>query len=150
MKKVFLTAIATLLLLLFPVGAFGCVCIIKSPSEALKEAKAVFSGKIIDVRETDVIVQVEKVWKGELPEKFKLYTGSRSDTCNFRFESGEKYLIYAVEYTYRENDGPILKASKCLGTKNLKYAEKDLKELDKSITPKEKVPASHGAASPRR
>jgi hypothetical protein len=136
MGKYGLKAAAALLIFLSPVDALSCVCISKPPAESLQEAGAVFSGKIVALRATEVVVQVEKVWKGQLPESFTLYVGSRNNTCNYRFERGEKYLIYAVEHPNGGGGGPALKASKCLGTKKLRHAEKDLQEFEKVAPPK--------------
>src|SRR3954471_9247688 len=116
-------------------------------SEELKRATVVFSGKVVaeeyqdvgpgapleDARAKVLVVRikVERWWKGGSAREVSLRTsvtkmpdGSiRSYAEDFRFTSGESYLIYAFEFKGR------LGTSECTRTRKLSQAEDDLREL---------------------
>ena len=125
-----------LCLLLLGNVALGCACTTPDVPEALKRADAVFSGQAIAMKDGRVRFKVERVWKGiSTAEATLLNSGAliskdkairvfkRVTGCNFEFEKGEKYLVYAAR------NGEFFDAHVCSRTKKLTDAGSDLKEL---------------------
>ena len=103
--------------------------------DALSEARAVFSGKILKIKRgipTDadaappvqVTFKVSKVWKNVKTEKVIVMTDRDIyGMCGMPFEVGESYLVYACEW--KEADG--LGTGQCTRTIEMSLAEDDLK-----------------------
>ena len=121
--------------------AFACSCAPPdSPSEELTRSAAVFSGKVIDIREykdpnsttisstdpTTVVFEVDTVWKG--PSNATVYfTTPRSEaSCGFSFAEGEEYIVYS------RNGSSV---SLCSRTNTLSQAQVDLEELGEGRSP---------------
>ena len=122
--------------------AFGCVCEIDphpTPEKiradrlsAFEKATVVFSGEVVAMDTLTVKFKVDKIWKGDEAEEITMLTGTKdngdgtitSSTCDYGFENGKQYLIYAY--------GPMaeLKTHKCSRTMLLKDAETEMKGLD--------------------
>lgn len=146
-------------------SAFGCVCVpVGGVKEELKEAGAVFSGKLIakefrkstnDTLEAfsgltdeqrskaEILVykfQVENWWKGKSTKEVVLFTGQIKlahgevgvSSCDFPFELGKRYLVYAFKVEYD------LSTNACTRTKKLEKAGEDLKVLGKGWKPKKR------------
>jgi hypothetical protein len=123
-------------------AAHACECI-RTPTvgEAFEEADAVFSGKVISVRDYRARIQIERVWKGTLPAEVTSFTSDRiidrrgkrpqvvilTSSCGMVFREGESYLVYAT--------GKNLKPTECSRTSYLGLAQEDLKELGAGYAP---------------
>ncbi|HXG86613.1 MAG TPA: hypothetical protein VNI84_21525 [Pyrinomonadaceae bacterium] len=118
-------------------NVFACRCV-TDPNQNLDQkinddfetAKAVFSGKVIEVipsrinQEILVKISVEESWKENLPEEITVATDNSS--CGYRFEKGKSYLVFAKSF-----DEYNLSTSKCVGNRELTTATKELKILGK-------------------
>ncbi len=102
-------------------------CAFVTPIERLKTSKAVFSGRVIEVKESEGIqvarFKVSKSWKytraGEL-----IVTNHIHHEGPY-FHEGKGYLVYAYE---REGK---LSTGGCSGTVEFGYAQDQMKQLDK-------------------
>jgi len=161
MKK-FLAFICLSFLLLGYDVAMACSCAPSgSPSEELKEAQAVFAGKVVRVREprskpvrnrrgrvvavrvsliAKISFEVAKVWKGPDKDTILVETMTGCCACGYSFVEGEQYLVYA----YGDGKNRLL-ASICSRTKRLEAAQEDLAELGEG-----KVPVRRAAPSRER
>lgn len=123
------------LLLSFDVS-YACSCAPPpSAAQALGQAGAVFSGKVLQVKRVkrgdgvDGLLQVEVVfavntsWKGDGRRVTSVFTASNSAACGYSFKRGMTYLVYAGESQGK------LATTICSRTKRLKDAREDLKEL---------------------
>ncbi|HET8670035.1 MAG TPA: hypothetical protein VFM05_05240 [Candidatus Saccharimonadales bacterium] len=101
-----------------------------TPLEELKEAAAVFIGKVKKVNEDGRArifeFEVEKYWKGASRKVINVHSGKH--IYGSRFSMGQKYLVYA----YGEGE---LGTSRCTRTKSLESATFDLKELGEGKVP---------------
>ncbi|MCG3087725.1 hypothetical protein [Sporosarcina cyprini] len=134
--------IGMLLLLLFflvwskPEEVSACSCVMPPPvDQALEEAKAVFSGKVVGITESTkswnrgktVTFQVNEIWKGEETGKIEIRTGLDDGDCGFPFVEGESYLVFAtVNEMYGKN---TLATGICHRTASLADASEELSEL---------------------
>jgi hypothetical protein len=120
--------------LLCSVESFACTCPRENPPGTesilpdITKVKAVFSGKVIDIRmtgskELSVTIKVEKTWKGELPNEVTVFT-SRT-TCGYVFTKGESYLVYANAHS----SGKGFFTDVCIGNKKLVDAKRNLEAL---------------------
>jgi hypothetical protein len=127
--------------------AQACSCAAITLEQQLAYADYAFAGMVVDV---DTIhsnsslsafliatIAVEKVWKGDVPAQFKVWTRSSSASCGYndpwaRFEIGEKFVLYASD----PSDG-ISGVYTNLCTRNAKYADaaEDLVRLGKASNP---------------
>lgn len=109
--------------------------------DAVNDADVVFSGKVISIQDYRARFKVERVWKGSLPTyvtsfmhkiSVENWGGKRrtiieEGTCDYEFNNGESYLVYAK--------GKHLKPVICSRTKVLASAQEDLKELGEGHAP---------------
>jgi hypothetical protein len=130
--------LAATLLLLFNDAAFGCVCVsIPTVADSLKKADAVFSGRVESISNKRATLKIEQVWKGELSGDVVMLLGGSTfkpkrkvaikfpfTSCDYEFDVGERYLIYASHM-----EGKYFRTWKCTRTRRLQYAEEDLHEL---------------------
>jgi hypothetical protein len=99
-------------------------------TEARNKSKAVFSGTVvaIDKKPGDLYVavrfKIEESWKGTLSKEATVFTGQGGGDCGYKFEVGQRYLVYA----YRYNDAD-LGTNICQRTASLIEAAEDLKVL---------------------
>ena len=103
--------------------------------EARKQSKAVFVGKVREIitpaepSSISVIFQVQTGWKGIKSEAITILTG-REDSCGYRFQLGEVYLVYAYQSSITH-----LGTSICVRTKPFQTELIDLKYLGKPKFP---------------
>lgn len=128
------------LVMLARVEGFACTCGAPNPNQSLKrqvtaalsESRAVFSGRVLEVTDNPeafgvvVKLRVERHWKGSPPLEVRLFTGRGGGDCGYRFEVGERYLVYA--YGPRASE---LSTNICQRTAKLSEAAKDLRVLGK-------------------
>jgi hypothetical protein len=102
-------------------------------TQARDKAKAVFSGEVVEVIENpqvfyiEVRFKVENSWKHVRTDQLVIRTGRGGGDCGYRFEVGERYLVYAYG-----SDVPAFETNICQRTKRLIDAQEDLKLLGKS------------------
>src|SRR5215510_6048504 len=144
---------------IFP-QALACTCIPRSnpPKKELEQASFVFSGKVVNadasywlginrefpffhiiVWETYMVFSVKEVWKGEVTTEIRIKSDISS--CNFNFEEGREYLVYAGG-----NDLGSISTNYCTRTARLIDASEDLAVLGKGGRPK--LPSVMSAVPP--
>ncbi len=121
--------------------ALACSCVHPDPPlNELARSAAVFSGKVIQVREfhdpnsttisstdpTTVVFEVETIWKGPSYETMYFTTRRSEASCGFTFVEGEEYIVYS-------HDGSNV--SLCSRTSILSQAHDDLEELGEGRAP---------------
>ena len=101
-----------------------------TPLEELKEAAAVFVGKVKQVNEEGPAriteFEVERYWKG--PSRKTITVRSGKALYGYRFTRDQKYLVYA----YGKDE---LETSRCSRTKSIESATNDLKQLGEGKEP---------------
>lgn len=130
--------LAAVVLLVASGTGFACDCglpragkpIKQLITEARNKSSAVFLGTVmaVDRKPGDLYVAVrfktEEFWKGALGNEVTVFTGVGRGDCGYKFEVGERYLVYA----YRYNDTE-LGTNICQRTAELIEATLDLKVL---------------------
>lgn len=148
--------LSTLLLFLHPSTGYACSCVQPPPVQnALDDASAVFSGKVVDIEEQTpvsrfisdilttfsddepdfpqktVVLEVTSTWKGVSTSQITVKTGLGGGDCGFEFAVGQTYLVYA--------HGDDLHTSVCTRTTELSAANEDLSVLGQGKPPAEQV-----------
>ena len=119
------------LALTFGAGAAkACSCApLPAPAIALKEAKAVFVGRVTSIQkdklQQEVGFDVIKIWKGISKNTATILTATNRAACGVNFEKNEKYLVYAFKNQGDEN----LRTNLCTRTRPLTTADDDLNAL---------------------
>lgn len=93
----------------FPSITSACSCAeLPSVEEELEQSTAVFSGKVLGVREKrslngymkkSVLFEVKNTWKGVKQSQMIITTGQGGGDCGIDFIVGKEYLVYANEST---------------------------------------------------
>jgi hypothetical protein len=96
------------LILLAAPAAYACECEPPSQSKAFRRAAAVFAGKVIEVRDSNLPIvegsdysvavkfRVSRYWKGSGKPELTVHTEQGVLSCNqFKFQESEEYLVYA-------------------------------------------------------
>lgn len=151
MKKV-MPIFAFIFISILPMGTFpsivsACKCAeLPSVKEEFERSQAVFSGKVLDVREKksskeyitkSVLFEVTNTWKGGKQSQIIITTGQGGGDCGFDFKEGKEYLVYANESTmYGEKS---LVSIMCDRTNELRSLQEDLKILGEGQPPTEEV-----------
>ena len=117
--------------------AFACVCrgVQQPPCVAFDDATAVFSGTVTGIveapfQEGDILhsllisFSIEHFYKGSSTPQITVATVTGTD-CDFGFEKGEKYFVYA----YRDSKRNRLVTGVCTRTKKLSYADEDISHV---------------------
>lgn len=87
-----------------PLKVSACSCDIPTDAiEGMAHADAVFTGEVKEIKKSKinrdaydaVLIQVDEIWKGINESQVIVYTGWTS--CQFEFEKGEQYLLYAYK-----------------------------------------------------
>ncbi len=124
-----------------PMSARACSCVwIPAPLVALGEAEAVFSGTVVAKQDASkpradrriggmeyvkYTIAVLEVWKGELADTITVKTPRGGGICEYPFEIGTQYLIYADTRA----DTGCLRTNLCTRTKPLEHADEDIAGL---------------------
>ena len=148
--------LASLLIFSFVVfaanSAHACLCLPLKPRKALKEAKAVFIGKAVEVKRseqkfTEFIVkfEVERYWKNVPGPYVTVVTAMPGGgSCGLRVVEGKSYLIFAY------GEGRI-ETSIC-SARAVENATEELKKLGKGkaveVIPPPPSPPSNNAMQP--
>ncbi len=140
--KRFKIAVLSILLSILSLSIFSstgyvCSCLPPgTPQEEMAKMDAVFSGKVLDVKEkfnstTEVKISVSETWKGVTSKEVVVYTAMDSAACGVFFEKDKEYLVYA-----HLEDGEYT-TYLCSRTAELAQAQADLKELGEGTEPTE-------------
>ena len=131
----------------FPSITNACSCAeLPSVEEELERSKAVFSGKVIDIREKRslngyisklVFFEVTNTWKGVEQSEIIITTGQGGGDCGFDFKVGQEYLVYANESTMY--GAKSLVSTICNRTNELSSLQEDLKILGEGQPPIDNV-----------
>ena len=144
MKKISICLSSFIWLLLAATVALGCTCqrnlwgIAKSEKDQVKEARkysdVVFVGMVTEIivdekaRTFEARFKVLESWKGVETETVSLFGGTECCFCEYMFELGESYLLYAsARVAYKNKLGTTI----CSRTKPLSKAAIDLRYLGK-------------------
>lgn len=120
---------------------YACSCVPKTTNDlevlvkdAYKKSVTVFSGEVIEVIRDEkldyvqVKMRVEKSWKTDISGEIIIKTGFDDGDCDYKFEVGEKYLVYT--YGTKSN----LKTSLCQRNSLISSTE-DIEILEKIKKP---------------
>ena len=140
--------ISIILLGFFPSITSACSCAeLPSVEEEFERSQAVFSGKVVDVREKrsikgyqtkSVLFEVTNTWKGVKQSQMIITTGQGGGgDCGFDFKEGQEYLVYANESTLY--GAQSLASTICDRTNELSVLQEDLKILGEGQPPIEDV-----------
>ena len=134
------------LAIIFPEKTYACTCARHDPQEAIKNAEAVFAGKVLNIiRKQEGIVgtisyrdinlfEVQETWKGINQSQVIVNDNGHEESCGFNFEKGKTYLVY----TYKNKDDG-LDTSYCSRTAEISKAGEDLNLLGQGKGVDEKV-----------
>ena len=151
MKKV-MPILAFIFMSILLIGSFpsiisACSCAeLPSVEEELERSQAVFSGRVVDVREKrslngytskSVLFEVTNTWKGVEQSQIIINTGQGGGDCGFDFKVGQEYLVYANESTMY--GAKSLVSTICDRTNELIVLQKDLTILGEGQLPIEEV-----------
>lgn len=121
--------------------ANACSCIPPAPpQESLKQAVAVFTGKVVSIKNPQgifessldpikVTFEIREIWKGVEGKTLSLTTAQSSASCGVSFEQGKDYIVYAHE----GKEG--LEASLCSRTTEIANASEDVEALGVGAQP---------------
>lgn len=143
MKKIILAA-AILISPLFINTVYACSCVQISGSPEherasrladFKNAAAVFTGEVVELAENKVVLKVEKLWKGDTADEITMVTQvkQKSDgryvrtSCDYNFELGKKYLVFAYE---REGDLTTFQCTRTTSFEHREIVEEETLRLD--------------------
>ncbi|MGR6920873.1 hypothetical protein ACU635_42110 [[Actinomadura] parvosata] len=98
-----LLALAAALLVGLPAAAHACSCADLAPALAVREAAAVFTSTVTNVREEDgpgrprvYTFLADQVYKGTPAARVTLTSNADSASCGYPFERGGRYLVFAA------------------------------------------------------
>lgn len=131
----------------FPSITNACSCAeLPSVEEEFERSQAVFSGKVVDVREKrslkgeltkSVLFEVTNTWRGVKQSQIIITTGQGGGSCGFHFNEGQEYLVYAYESTMY--GAKSLVTTICDRTNELSVLQEDLTILGEGQQPIEDV-----------
>ncbi|MBT2642458.1 hypothetical protein J7I80_09485 [Bacillus sp. ISL-41] len=129
----------------FPTASHACKCVGEpSVEKELESSKAVFSGKIIDIKNENnnrkILFEVQDAWKGV--SQTEIILKDEWSSCSIDFYKGESYLVYAYDFQGE------LTTNICDRTKELSSAEDDLAALGTGAMPTEEVDLQKQLHSP--
>ncbi|HEY8559719.1 MAG TPA: hypothetical protein VIL74_04895 [Pyrinomonadaceae bacterium] len=149
MKKLIVSAAATIFFALGASDVSACSCLVddnqstsKKVRTSYNQATAVFYGEVTEIKPKPGAVEgsdpnlepvtvkfkVYKFWKGAMKDEIIVTTAANSAMCGFNFETGRRYTVYA-------NDaGNGLQTTICTRTA---ASDPDAKYLNKIKKPKE-------------
>ncbi|MBP2241515.1 hypothetical protein J2Z40_002078 [Cytobacillus eiseniae] len=133
-----------------PTYTSACSCAeLPSVEEELERSKAVFSGKVVSVREKgygkghapkSVLFEVSNTWKGVQQSQIIITTGLGGGDCGIDFKVGEEYLVYANESTMYGKSSLV--SIICDRTNKISLLQEDLAILGDGQPPMEQVDLS--------
>ncbi|MBT2639804.1 hypothetical protein [Bacillus sp. ISL-39] len=133
----------------FPAVTSACSCAeLPTAAEELEQFEAIFSGKVMEIKEEKVkgymtkkvVFEVANIWKGMKESQITITTGLGGGDCGFRFIEGQEYLVYANESDMY--GAKSLTTIMCDRTNTLSTLQDDLKLLGAGEAPTKKVDLS--------
>jgi hypothetical protein len=134
---------------IIPNKTYACSCSFQTdPILALEEAKAVFSGKVLEIKlqvidvdgilesKNAVLFDVEQTWKGISQTQVLVNTNFGESSCGNEFNVGQTYLVFASNY---DNNKNTLHTSTCSLTKGFLNANFELNKIGQGVKPLENV-----------
>lgn len=126
-----------------PLTVKACSCAEPSSVEDQMNRKtAIFTGKLLSLTKpveaeswssadrVKAQFEVKTVWKGKLNSQITVYTALSSESCGYEgFEVNEEFIVFAYGNLDR------LETGLCEGTRNLEYAQEELKDLGTGYIP---------------
>jgi hypothetical protein len=78
--------------------AHACSCDAISPQAGFERAQYVFAGQVVQAEHHTWLIEVERVWKGHerLTRTVKLMDVHARMDCEFFFQLGQRYLVFAI------------------------------------------------------
>lgn len=141
-----LVGAATIVALEGQAAACSCVTPKPLPLDAKRKADAVFEGRAygqtIIGATTRYSFDVDRYWKGDLPERIEIETRTQSSACGRTYELGRSYVIYARKDKGRWTDGL------CSRTRPTVAAAQDLSMLGEGVVPNKDEPEAIESFSP--
>jgi hypothetical protein len=108
--------------------AYACSCGNPSVAKRFEGASVVFAGTLVSKdTEGGNIFNVDKVWKGSLPDGYVF--GGFFGMCGTEFNLGSEYLVYTYNFKGKEM------TSLCSGNKLLTDANEDIQALNRLAVP---------------
>ena len=130
-------------LLALPAPAHACSCAEQSIEDALRDASAVFEGRVIALQRLPgegehlpsvvATLHVTRTWKGADRETVLVRTPATEGTCGFRFRQDETFLVYAGGEL--DQNGAGLTTTLCSRSKRIEDASAELAALGTGVTP---------------
>lgn len=130
-----------------PITAKACSCAPPPSVEtALSRADAVFSGKVISIKDNrslsgytskKVLFEVSQTWKGVKESQITITTGQGGGDCGNNFFEGEDYLVYSHESDMYGKKQLI--STMCDRTVELDSANEDLEILGVGEAPLKQI-----------
>lgn len=136
--------------ILIPFFGSACSCIgEESVKNAVKKANVVLSGKVIKVEEFTIpmgpinfgnkrikyVFEVDRFYKGDFETKhFEIISLPGGGDCGFRFENGNKYIVYAYAQTKYYPGGEDVEQYFItdICTRTTKYSKKENRQIKSS------------------
>ncbi len=106
---------------------YACTCAHRALAYELFQSDVIFAGLVYSVDwnlSTPITFAVSHVWKGPDTATLSLTTSPSEPSCGFKFQQGEKYLVFANYWKGQLSTGL------CSGTKLLSQAQGDIYWLD--------------------
>ncbi|PUA40659.1 hypothetical protein C8Z91_02185 [Paenibacillus elgii] len=154
MKRYLINALSLLVLFccissIFPTKSYACSCAYKpDPDKALEQAKAVFSGKVLEAKQEifdvdgileyreAILFNVEQTWKGTSQTQIIVNTNFGGESsCGNEYKVGQTYLVFANNY----DSNNTLHTSICSLTKEFSNANMELNKIGEGSKPIENV-----------
>ncbi|WP_059173977.1 hypothetical protein [Bacillus sp. FJAT-27445] len=135
-----------------PLVGHACKCDdLPSVEQELAESKAVFTGKVIEIKEEKkfssgstiekVLFEVQETWKG--PSDSHVILESSQTSCSIIFKKGEEYLVYAKQNPDFKNK-TVYTSQLCDRTVEAAKAGEDFRVLGKGEPPVKAVNLEKG------
>ena len=114
-----------------------CDCVLPTVKAEVKRSEVVFRGTITEIRDSQIVFTVHRVFKGRVPANFAMANWVMDDECSFGFagrlvKTGNELLVYAWRAEFFHEG---LLTSVCSRTGFIHTASEDLKKLGRGHPP---------------
>lgn len=127
--------------------SYACKCVeLPSIEEEFEQSDAVFSGKVIAIKEgkenstgsrsEKILFEVSSTWKG--PKESQIILEFYESSCSIIFKKGKEYLVYASKNPEFKNKA-VLTSQLCDRTVEVSKAKEDLTFLGNGDSPVKQV-----------